>query len=66
VIAAVASKHTIADADVLSTQPIHCEGCGEVVMKLLVNYPDTQRKWHAATWNSTAKAWAPHVCRPTT
>lgn len=53
----------IADADVVSSQPMHCEGCGEVVMNLLVNHPDGQRKYHACTWNSTARAWAPHSCK---
>lgn len=52
---------TIADADVCATKPEHCEGCGGVVMQLLVNDPNATRRWVPATWNSTLRAWAPHT-----
>lgn len=57
------AANIVAEVDVMATKPEHCEGCGGVVMLLLVNYPDSTRKWLAATWDSTARAWLLHSCK---
>lgn len=56
------TANVVADADVMATKPEHCEGCGDVVMMLLVNYPDASRKWLAGKWDSTARKWLLHSC----
>jgi hypothetical protein len=47
----------------MGNKPEHCEYCGAIVMMLLVNDPNAQRRWVPATWSMQPPGWIPHTCQ---